>query len=303
MIYGIVAYVCWGLVPLYFREIREVPATEILAHRISWSFPLMLLITLMVPGGWATLIRVLSSRKLVLTLLLSGGLLAGNWLLYIYASVTGRVAEASLGYYMLPLVNAFLATLFLGERLRPAHFPALGLIIIGVSIPLILQGNFPWLAIALPITFGLYGFVRKKIPVDSVTGLTVESLLMLAPCVCFILYRSSQGIGRFGSDWELNSLLMFSGLVTVIPLITYTLSIRKLPLLAQSLIQFISPTVQFLIALVLLHEKMGLENWAAIGCVWLAVAIFIGDALHQERKKRRKLLKVSTPDLVGAECR
>lgn len=305
IIYGVVAYVCWGLVPLYFREIREVTAAEILAHRIAWSFPLMLFITAVTPSGWAAIARVFASRRLILTLLLSGTLLAGNWLLYISAStfVPSRVAEASLGYYMLPLVNAFLATLFLGERMRPAHYPALGLIIIGVSIPLIGGGAFPWIAFALPITFGLYGFVRKKIPVDSATGLTIESMLMLLPCVAYILYRNASGVGSYGSDWNLNALLMFSGVVTVVPLLTYTLSIRKLPLLAQSLIQFVSPSVQFLIAVVLLHEAMRWENWAAIGCVWLAVAVFIADALHQARAHRRKLLEEGIPDRVAAECR
>ena len=303
LIYGIVAYCCWGLVPLYFREIKEVPAGEILAHRISWSFPMMLLITAFVPGGFATLIRVLASRKLVLTLLLSGILLAGNWLLYIYASVSGRVAEASLGFYMLPLVNAFLATMFLGERMRPAHYPALGLIVVGVSIPLILQGVFPWLALALPITFGCYGFVRKRIPVDSSTGLTIESLLMLGPCIAYLLYCEARGSGSFGPNAELNALLMFSGLVTVIPLLTFTLSIRKLPLLTQSLIQFISPTVQFPIAVLLLKETMGIANWAAISCVWLSVIIFIGDAVHREHQKRRRTPMVAVPDLVAAECR
>jgi len=303
LIYGIIAYCCWGLVPLYFREIREVSAGEILAHRIAWSFPMMLLITALAPRGFATLGRVLISRKLVLTLLLSGGLLAGNWLLYIYASISDRVAEASLGYYMLPLVNAFLGTVFLGERLRPAHFPALGLIILGVSLPLILQGEFPWLALALPITFGTYGFVRKRIPVDSSTGLTIESMLLLGPCVGYLIFRESRGAGSFGSDSTLNALLMFSGLVTVVPLLTYTFSIRRLPLIAQSLIQFISPTIQFLIAVVLLKEKMGPANWAAIVCVWISVIVFIGDALHQERKKRRTLLRLATPDLVGADSR
>jgi chloramphenicol-sensitive protein RarD len=303
LIYGIVAYCLWGLVPLYFREIREVPAGEILAHRIAWCVPLLMLLTAVTPGGFAALGRVLGSRKLVLTLLLSGSLLAGNWLLYIFASIHGRVAEASLGYYMLPLVNAFLGTVFLGERLRPAHFPALALIVVGVSFPLILQGQFPWLALALPITFGFYGFVRKRIPVDSSTGLTTESLLILGPCIGYLFFREARGAGSFGPDSTLNGLLMFSGLVTVVPLLTYTLSIRRLPLIAQSLIQFISPSIQFLIAVVLLKEEMGLANWAAIVCVWISVAVFIADALHQERKKRRKLLQLATPDLVGVDCR
>jgi chloramphenicol-sensitive protein RarD len=292
LIFGIIAYVCWGLVPLYFNTIKEVPAEEILTHRIAWSCPLMLLVTALTPGGLAALVRVLGNPKLVLLLLLSGLMLAGNWLLYIHASVTHRVAEASLGYYMLPLVNAFLATIFLGERLRPAHYPALGLIVVGVSIPLILEQEFTWLAVMLPITFGMYGFLRKKIPVDSGTGLTVETLLLSGPCIVFLLWRGSAG--KFGPDYELNALLAFSGLVTVIPLLTYTLSIRRLPLIAQAMIQFISPTVQFLLAVLLLNEEMGIDRWAAIICVWISVAIFIGDALWLAHSKRKRS-QLATP--------
>ena len=198
--FGMIAYVIWGLIPLYFYAIKDVFAGEILAHRIVWSFPIVLGLVACMPGGLAKLRAVLLDRRLLATLLLSATMLAINWLLYIYATVSGRVAEASLGYYMLPLVNAFLATIFLGERLRPAHYPALGLIAIGVSIPFIYEGYFTWLAIALPISFGLYGLVRKMVAVDSLTGLTVETLLMLLPSVAFIAYGFAEGESAFGRD-------------------------------------------------------------------------------------------------------
>ena len=163
LIFGLVAYVWWGLVPLYFAALKShgFPAWEILAHRIVWSLPIMLVLMAVV-GGWGDLFRVLRDRKLVLALLLSSSLLAVNWLLYIYATVTERVTEASLGYYMMPLVNAAFATFFLGERLRPAHYPALALVALGVAIPFVAAGTFTWLAVALPVTFGFYGLVRKR---------------------------------------------------------------------------------------------------------------------------------------------
>lgn len=283
-----IAYLCWGAVPLYFVQVKDVSPLEILAHRIGWSFPLMVLVTLLTTGGTAKLIDVFRSRRLLLTLLLSAVFLSGNWLLYIRATVTGNVAEASLGYFMMPLANAFLATIFLGERLRPAHYPALTLIVVGVAIPFIAKGVFTWLAIALPVTFGLYGLIRKKIPVDSGTGLTVETLLLFLPCAGYVAFKSWQGTATFGTNPTLSAWLAFGGVVTVVPLLTYTLSIRRIPLVTQATIQFISPTVQLLIAVLVLGEwdKMTWDRWAAMGCVWVASGVFIADAVMQSRRVR-----------------
>jgi chloramphenicol-sensitive protein RarD len=287
LIFGLVAYIWWGLVPLYFAALKDhgVPAWEILAHRIVWSLPMMLILTAII-GGWGDLFRVLRDRKLVLTLLLSATLLAVNWLLYIYATVTNRVTEASLGYYMMPLVNAAFATFFLSGRLRPAHFPALALVATGVAIPFVAAGTFTWIAVALPITFGFYGLVRKMVPVESTTGLTVETLLLLPPSLGFLIYLWLTGTNHMGDNWRLNWLIAFSGVVTVVPLLTFTLSLRRLPLLALSFLQFLSPTVQMLIAVTWLGETLTPPMIAAFACIWTAVAIFIGDAVWQVRARR-----------------
>jgi chloramphenicol-sensitive protein RarD len=286
--FGLVAYLWWGLVPLYFAALtaRDVPAWEILAHRIAWSLPIIGVLTVAV-GGLRDVLRVLQSRKLVLTMLLSATLLALNWLLYIYATTTKRVAEASLGYYMMPLVNAAFATLFLKEKLRPAHYPALALVAVGVVIPCVSAGYLPWLAVALPVTFGLYGLVRKRAPVESMPGLTVETLLLLPPSLAFLVYLTATDTNHFTTtDWSLNGLIAFSGVVTVVPLLAFTLSLRRLPLLAISFIQFLSPTVQMLIAVTWLGEPLTPDRVAAFVCIWLAVALFIGDALWQAKARR-----------------
>ncbi len=199
--YGLVAYGWWGLVPLYFAALKAVgvPAGEILAHRIAWSLPVLFLLTA-IARSWADLGRVLRDRRLVLVLLGSSLFLAVNWLLYIYATVSGRVAEASLGYYMMPLVNAALATTILGERLRPLHYPALALVALGVAIPFAAAGTFTWLAVVLPVSFGVYGLIRKQVPVESMTGLTVESLLMLPPSLGYLIYLSATGANHFAGD-------------------------------------------------------------------------------------------------------
>lgn len=290
LLFGLVAYGWWGLVPLYFVALGKVgvPAAEILAHRILWSLPVLLALVA-VSGGWGDLARVLRTRALVLTLLASAVLLAANWMLYIYATVTGRVTEASLGYYMMPLVNAALATAFLGERLRPLHYPALALVAVGVLIPVVAAGTFSWIAVAVPVTFGVYGLMRKRVPVESVTGLTVESLLLLPPSLAYLTYLSATGANHFAGGRDVKALIAFSGIVTVVPLVTFTLSIRRLPLLAVSFIQFVSPTVQTLIAVEYLGETLTPDRVAAFACVWAAVLVFIADTVWQARRKRNGL--------------
>jgi chloramphenicol-sensitive protein RarD len=287
LLFGLIAYGGWGLVPLYFAALKNagVPAWEILADRIVWSLP-VLLVLIAIIGGWGDLYRILRDRKLVLTLLASSLFLAVNWLIYIYATVTGRVTEASLGYYMMPLVNAALATTFLGERLRPLHYPALLLVAVGVAIPFLVAGTFTWLAVVLPVSFGFYGLVRKKAPVESTTGLTVESLLLLPPSLGYLIYLWVIGDNHFAGNWGINALIAFSGIVTVVPLLTFTLSIRRLPLIAVSFLQFVAPTVQVIIAVTLLGEVLTPDRLAAFVCIWIAVATFIGDAIWQIRRAK-----------------
>lgn len=303
LMFGVIAYACWGAVPLYFWQVKHVPAVEILAHRISWSLPLLLGMVALTPGGFAALWRVLRTPKLVLGLLGSAVLLSGNWLLYIYATVSDQVAEASLGYYMMPLANAFLATVFLRERLRRLHYPALALIAVGVAVPLVVAGRFTWLALALPFTFGLYGLVRKKLPVDSGTGLAVETLLLSVPCLGYIFVHGFSGDGLFLNHLPTSGWLMLGGVVTVVPLFTYIQSVRRLPLLTQSFIQFIPPTVQLLLAVLVLGEHMTWDRWAAMGCVWAAVAVFITDAILATRRSRRGTTHTAapTPVLAGVD--
>ncbi|MDB5308615.1 MAG: EamA-like transporter family protein [Gemmataceae bacterium] len=301
LVFGLIAYSWWGMVPLYFSALKHagVPAVEILAQRVAWSVPVLLGLTAIV-DGWADVFRVFRDRRLVLTLLASSLFLAANWLLYIYATVTGRVTEASLGYYMMPLVNAALATTFLGERLRPLHYPALALVAIGVLVPCVAEGYFPWLAVSLTVSFGLYGLVRKKAPVESMTGLTVESLLMLPLALPYLLYLGATGANHLGADWGRNGLITFSGIVTVVPLLTFTLSIRRLPLLAVSFIQFVSPTVQMVLAVAVLGETLTADRVTTFVCVWAGVLIFVADAIWQARAARRRLKRTGPSEPVPA---
>jgi len=283
LLYGVLAYAWWGLIPLYFRQVREVAAVEILSQRILWSV-VLLAVMVAVLGGAADIWRVFRDRKLLLTLALSAVLIAVNWLLYIYATVNDRVTEAGLGYYVMPLVNAFLATIFLGEKLRPAHYPALALVAVGVAVPLVTMGS-GWLAIALPVTFGFYSLVRKRVAVESFTGLSVETLLLLPPCLAYLGVRAAAGELSFGGDPTVTALLAGGGVITVVPLLAFTMSLRRLPLLAVTCIQVISPTMQFLVAILWNREEPPWPMWVALGCVWVAVGIFIADAVRHAPRR------------------
>jgi len=300
-LFGLIAYVWWGLVPLYFRQVKHVEPLEILAHRIVWSVLILAVVTLIV-GGAKEILRVLTTRKLMLTLGISAMLLSINWLLYIYATVNDRVTEAGLGYYMMPLVNAFLATVFLDEKLKPAHYPALALVAVGVAIPMVVLGS-GWLSLALPITFGIYALLRKKVAVESLTGLCVESLLLLPLCLGYLIWEARRGTTAFGADDTTSILLMCGGIITVVPLLAFGLSIRRLPLLTVMFIQFLSPTMQFLVALFWNGENPPWPMWAAIGCVWAAVGIFMVDAARDYLTKKPALAGADGPEahLLGIQ--
>ena len=216
--------------------------------------------------------------------------LAVNWLLYIYATVNGRVMEAALGYYVLPLVNAYLATVFLGEKLRPLHYPALALVAVGVAVPMIDEGT-GWLALTLAVSFGLYGLVRKRVAVESFTGLAIETLLMLPAAAAYFAYALARGGLSFGTDLTTTLLLAGGGVVTIVPLLTFTISLRRLPLLAVTCIQVLSPTMQFLVAVFWNREQKPWSMWFALSCVWVAVVLFIADAVRSSRPAARAVAR------------
>ena len=298
LIFGLIAYLSWGLVPLFFAQLRDVAAGELLAHRILWSLCIMMVVTAIRTGGFSELWRALANRQLIIALTISAFFLAINWLLYIYATLTDRVTDASLGYYAMPLANAFFARIFLGEQLRPAHYPALLLIAVGLVVASVMLGTFPWLAVALPITFGFYALMRKKTHVDSMTGLMVETLVLLLPSISFLIYLAVMGQSSFGPDPRKNFWLIFSGVMTVVPLLSFALSIRRLPFLTQSFIQFLSPTVQMTLAIFVLGEEPIAAKLVAMFCVWVAVGIFIADAVYAARERRRVLSNMEELEAV-----
>ncbi len=286
LIYGLTAYGLWGIVPLYFKAVTAVPAEEILAHRIVWS-AILLLGILCATGRTAALIAVFRSRQALILLGLSTLFIAVNWYVFIYSVMSNQMLQASLGYFILPLVNVAIGTIFFGERMRLPQWFALVFVVGGVAVLILWLGLFPWIALTLAITFSIYGVIRKHAPVDGTVGLAVETLLLAPIAAGFLILWRNEGRLVFGQQsWEIDGLLILSGLVTTIPLICFAQAVRRLRIVTIGFLQYISPTVQFLLAIALYNERFPREYQVGYTLIWCGLAVFVGDATRTSLKAR-----------------
>jgi len=254
VIYALCAFLIWGICPLYFKLLTEVPAAEILTHRIIW---------------------------------LSALLVAGNWLLFIWAVNHNHLLEASLGYYINPLFNILLGMLFLGERLRRLQWAAVLLAAIGVVIQVLLIGHLPWIALTLASSFGIYGLIRKKIPVDAQTGLFVETLLLLPLALIYLFGIADSATSDLSlNSSQLNLLLLAAGVVTTIPLLLFTAGARLIPLSTLGFIQYLGPSIMFLLALFYYGEPVQAAKLVTFGFIWSALALFSWDGWRRSQRLR-----------------
>ena len=291
VVYGIAAYGLWGLIPLYFKAVAQVAPVEVLAHRALWSFVMLAVLVLML-GRWRELWWGLHNGKLMLMLGLSTLLIAANWLIFIYAVQTSQLVQASLGYFINPLVNVLLGVMFLRERLRPRQTMSIALAVVGVVILTGFVGEFPWIAVVLALTFGFYGLMRKIMPVDGLVSLTVETLVMTPVAVA---YLGSLGTGAHttsnGSATLL--LLMLSGPVTTVPLLFFGAAAKRLRLSTMGILQYLAPSLQFLLAVLAFGEPFSSVQLLSFACIWTAVLIYILDALRAACEYR---IEVVEPD-------
>lgn len=271
--YGLAAYALWGVIPLYFRALAEVSPIVILCHRIFWS-ALFLAAVISIRGEWKDVAPLIRNRRNIKMLAASAVLIALNWLLFIYAVSTHQVLQASLGYFMNPLLSIALALIFLGERLRKAQWLAVW--IAGVAIlNLGLRSNsFPWLALALAGSFGFYGLVRKHVDVNALHALFLETVVLLAPALLLLFMGPSFRVAP-----ESLAKLSLSGIITAVPLICFGAAVRRLKLTTMGFLQYISPSLQFLVALVLFHEALDFSKLISFGLCWLALAVYSADSL------------------------
>lgn len=283
---GLSAYVIWGLFPLYFKLLAAVPAPQILVHRVLWSAlcGLLLLQFWRHPGWW----RELREHPRRLAVLAGSGLLiASNWLLYVWAVNNGRMLEASLGYYINPLLNVLLGLLLLGERLRPLQWLAVGCAAMGVLQQVWQAGSLPWVSLALPLTFGFYGLIRKKAPVAALPGLVVETWL-LAPLALAWLLFGPQAADAGSAGWSGSTLLWLigTGPVTLTPLLCFNAAARHLPYATLGFLQYIAPTLVLLLAVFVYGEPLEADRLLAFLCIWIGLAIYSVDIWLNLRRNR-----------------
>ena len=273
VIYAASAYALWGLLPLYLHQLNNTPSIQITAHRVVWCF-LFILLVLIFRSEFPAL-RASINRRAVLIFLGAAILLAVNWLVYVYGVISGFVVEASLGYFINPLVNVVLGMVFLRERLRPAQWVPVGMAAAGVVYLTVSHGSLPWLALVLAVTFGFYGLIKKVAPLGSLYGLSLETALLLVPATLYLLFAEANGTGTFGHiNLQTSLLLAGLGIVTAIPLLLFTSGARSVPLTTMALLQYISPTLQFLTGVLIFGEAFTTERIIGFSIIWAALAVF-----------------------------
>jgi chloramphenicol-sensitive protein RarD len=299
VLYGIGAYGLWGIFPLYFRLLERSGAFEVVLHRVLWSLLLCLAVVAAV-RGWAELRAVLGVPRQVVTLGVGAVLLAVNWGVYIYAVNSGQVVEASLGYYINPLVTVLLGVVVLRERLRTLQWVAVGVGALAVAVLTAAYGRPPFIAITLALSFGLYGLIKNRVgaSVGAVASLTTETLVLAPPAAALLVWLEVRGQGHFADNPPWQALLLASvGVATVVPLLFFAAAARRVPLSSIGLLQYLTPTLQLLCGVLLLGEHMSPGRWAGFGLVWVALVVLTVDTLRVA-SRRRTAGRVAEP--IGA---
>ncbi|MHB9006249.1 MAG: EamA family transporter RarD [Limisphaerales bacterium] len=284
MVQAVAAYLIWGLLPVYWKALRGVPAPEILAHRIVWSLAFLGVIVLIRPE-WAAVKGILENRRARLLYGVAACLLAVNWLTYIHGVNTDRIVETSLGYFINPLVSVLLGVVFLGERLRRGQWMAVMLAAIGVAYLTVWVGRLPWIALVLAVSFGLYGLAKKKAPAGAVPGLIVETGVLFLPAAVGLVVMESWGTGVFGHGTGATRLLLvLGGLVTAVPLLLFASAARAVPLTTLGLLQYLAPTCGLLIGVWGYGEGFDRGRQIGFGLIWSGLGVYWLEGIWRGRR-------------------
>lgn len=280
------AFMIWGLSPLYFRAVGSVSPFEIVAHRVLWSavFLAGLLVLLRRGGGAGRVRAVLQQPRLLAVLALCALLTGGNWLVFVWAIDAGRLIEASLGYFINPLVSVLLGWAFLGERLRPMQRAALALAVAGVLWRVWQVGAAPWIPLFLALTFGVYGLLRKRAPVDAISGLFVETVLVAPLALAWLCWLGMRGTLAFGTSLFIDLMLPLAGVLTAVPLMLFAAGARRLPLATVGFLQFLAPSLNFLLAVLVFREAFDRTQLIGFMLIWLALAVYAVDMARFARR-------------------
>ena len=280
--YAISAYLIWGFVPVYFKLLNHVPPIAIVAQRILWSIPLLLVI-MGLRKQLSEYAAIFRHRVHLRNLLASATLIAINWLIYIWAVSTDHILAASLGYYLNPLVNVLLGRLFLGERLRPLQMAAVAVAAIGVAILIGDALDTLWVSVSLAFSFGLYGLIRKVTPVGSVPGLAIETTLLAPLALGAVFWYAQAGTGGFGDDLTTSGLLILAGVITAVPLLMFATAARRMSYASLGFVQYIAPSIVFLLGVYAYGEPLSTTKLACFVLIWTSIAIFCADAIKTHR--------------------
>jgi chloramphenicol-sensitive protein RarD len=281
--YGIAAYCIWGLLTLYWRLFPHVPAIQVLGHRIVWAFVVLAAIIALSWSRRRHVVRLLTPRAIGLYAI-AGALISVNWFLFLFAVNNGQVVASSLGYFITPLVNVLLGVIVLHERLRPMQWSAVALAFMGVAWLTAAYGGLPWIALALAGSFGGYGLVKKQAPLPSLEGLAIETAVLVVPAAIYLVALHRNGTGAFLTAGPLTDvLLVAAGGITVVPLLLFASAVRRVPLSVIGILQYISPTIQFLLGVFLIHEPFTKAQLSGFILVWLGLVVFGLDGVRTRR--------------------
>jgi chloramphenicol-sensitive protein RarD len=274
ILYAFGAYFIWGLVPIYWKLLKHIPATQLIGHRIVWSFVLLAVI-LLAMRKWPELRRAVSNSKVILIYFAAAVLCGFNWFIYVWAVTAGYIVECSLGYFINPLLSVLLGVIFLRERLRLLQWIAIALAAAGVIYLALIYGRLPWIALGLAFTFGFYGLVKKTAPLNSLNGLTLETGILFVPGLLFLVYQDSIGQGAFSHSGVGSDLLMIgAGLITTIPLLMFASAAQRIPLTLIGIMHYITPTLQLLLGVLIYKEAFSVAQALGFGIVWIGLIIF-----------------------------
>jgi chloramphenicol-sensitive protein RarD len=280
------AYALWGLFPLYFKAVAAVPALQVLAHRVLWALVAVALVLLVVPAARAAAAAAFARPRLLAALLASASLLSLNWGVFIHAVATGRVLDASLGYFINPLVSVLLGVAVLGERLGRRQWLAVGLALAAVLIDIAWLGRLPWIALVLAVSFAGYGLIRKLAPIDALAGLFMETALLAPVALVYLVVLTAAGRSAFAAgDLASDLLLVLAGPVTALPLVLFVAGARRVRLATAGLLQYIAPTGHFLLAVFAFGEAMSAAHWLTFALIWLALGLYGAEAVQRPGRR------------------
>ncbi|WP_123042871.1 EamA family transporter RarD [Cohnella candidum] len=287
IVYAVLSYLAWGLLPLYWRLFQEMPAWEVLAHRVVWAF---VFVALLVTAGkqWKPLKKVVSDKRSRIAVALCSVFISANWLIFIWAVNNDHVVETSLGYYMNPLISILMAVVFLKERLSVGQWIAIGLAGTGVVVMAVEFGSLPWVSLSLAVSFALYGLAKKAVKLDALLGLTWETMIVLPVALIYLVFVQTQGTGTFTELPVLKMLfLLLAGPATALPLFWFAKATRVLPLSLVGFIQYIAPTTSLLLAIFVFDEPFESSQFISFAFIWLALIVYSAASFVRNKPANR----------------